>query len=539
GQDSVSSKIVGMGTESHDWHLHLAYGQWVALPASGPRPSARYKHAAAVADEKLYITGGTRNGRYLSDIQAFDLRNLTWSAIKVSTEPSADKTENNSSHEGLLPISGHNMIKWGNKLLLLAGHLKNISESVTGLSLQEPFSSWVPFSFESSWSSCVLIPLLVVRFIDLESHLCGVVETSGKVPVARGGQSVSLVGSRLIMFGGEDRQRRLMNDVQVLDLETFTWNVLETMQTPPAPRFDHTTAVHAERYLLVFGGCSHSIFFNDLHVLDLETMEWSQPQIQGDMVTPRAGHAGITIDENWYIVGGGDNRSGSPETLVLNMSKLVLSILTSVKERDPLASEGLSISSASLDGEKLLIAFGGYNGKYNNEVFVMRPKPRDSLNPKIFQSPAAAAAAASVTAAYALTKSGKLDYAEKEDSFKVDLSVETNALREGNKMLESSVAETAAENSVLKAKLDEKNSTYAELSKELHSVQGQLVAERSRCATLEAHIAEIQKMLVSMQSIDEEVKVLRRQKSEFDHDMEVTAVAQRQSSGGVWRWIAG
>lgn len=39
-------------------------------------------------------------------------------------------------------------------------------------------------------------------------------------------------------------------------------------------------------------------------------MEWSQPQIQGDAVTPRAGHAGITIDENWYIVGGGDNSSG-------------------------------------------------------------------------------------------------------------------------------------------------------------------------------------------------------------------------------------
>ena len=39
-------------------------------------------------------------------------------------------------------------------------------------------------------------------------------------------------------------------------------------------------------------------------------MEWSQPHIQGDLVTARAGHAGITFDENWYIVGGGDNRSG-------------------------------------------------------------------------------------------------------------------------------------------------------------------------------------------------------------------------------------
>jgi hypothetical protein len=27
------------------------------------------------------------------------------------------------------------------------------------------------------------------------------------------------------------------------------------------------------------------------------------------MPTPRAGHAGVTIGENWYIVGGGDNKS--------------------------------------------------------------------------------------------------------------------------------------------------------------------------------------------------------------------------------------
>lgn len=39
-------------------------------------------------------------------------------------------------------------------------------------------------------------------------------------------------------------------------------------------------------------------------------LEWSQPHIEGDLVTPRAGHAGITINEDWYLVGGGDNRSG-------------------------------------------------------------------------------------------------------------------------------------------------------------------------------------------------------------------------------------
>nr|GMD30257.1 acyl-CoA-binding domain-containing protein 4 [Ipomoea batatas] len=242
-----------MGTDSQSWYLDLSYDQWTALSVSGPHPVARYKHAATVLDGKLYIAGGSRNGRYLSDIQVFDLKSLAWSTIKSDTE--------------VLPaLSGHSV-------------------------------------------------------------------------VARGGQSVTLFGSKLIMFGGEDKKRRLLNDIYVLDLETQTWSSVETTQTPPSPRFDHSAALHAERYLLIFGGCSHSVFFNDLHILDLETMEWSCPQLQGDLVSSRAGHAGVTIDENWYIVGGGDNKSGVPETLVLNMSKLVVSVLTSVKGRDPLASE--------------------------------------------------------------------------------------------------------------------------------------------------------------------------------------------------------
>ena len=55
------------------------------------------------------------------------------------------------------------------------------------------------------------------------------VVTLSILQVARGGQSVTMVGSRLIMFGGEDKHRLLLNDVHVLDLETLTWDVLETM----------------------------------------------------------------------------------------------------------------------------------------------------------------------------------------------------------------------------------------------------------------------------------------------------------------------
>lgn len=97
----------------------------------------------------------------------------------------------------------------------------------------------------------------------------------------------------------------------------------------------------------------------------------------------------------------------------------------------------------------------------------MRLKARDSLQPKIFKSAAAAAAAASVNAAYALAKSEMLNFSiiEEDSNSKVDLSFEINAIREGKGMLESSLVEVRAENSALKVKLEETNSTYAELSK--------------------------------------------------------------------------
>lgn len=39
-------------------------------------------------------------------------------------------------------------------------------------------------------------------------------------------------------------------------------------------------------------------------------MEWSRPTQQGDIPSARAGHAGAAVGENWFIVGGGDNKSG-------------------------------------------------------------------------------------------------------------------------------------------------------------------------------------------------------------------------------------
>uniref|UniRef100_A0A0A9CZM9 Acyl-CoA-binding domain-containing protein n=1 Tax=Arundo donax TaxID=35708 RepID=A0A0A9CZM9_ARUDO len=499
------------------------YDQWVLLgPAEGsPRPSARYKHAAELVEDKLYVVGGSRNGRSLSDVQVFDFRAFTWSALNPTRDSNQLSHENNATDRLFPALASHSLVKWKNDLVVVAGNTRSSSSSSNKVSV------WL---------------------IDVQTNSWSALDTYGKVPIARGGQSVSLLGSRLIMFGGEDNKRRLLNDLHILDLETMMWEEVKTEKGGPAPRYDHSAAVYADHYLLIFGGSSHSACFNDLYLLDLQILEWSQPDTQGAHIRPRSGHAGTMIEENWYIVGGGDNASGSTDTIVMNSSKFVWSVVTSVSARDPLACEGLTLCSTTIDGEKFLIAFGGYNGKYNNEIFILKVKPRNLVQPRLLQSPAAAAAAASVTAAYAvITAADKKtrDIVSTDDldvkrtlpasSSKKFIS-EIDALNGEKGKLESRVAEVRVENSKLKDKLDMANLSYSELAKELKSVQSQLAAEGSRCQKLESQIAAARKRLETAGSLENELEVLQQQISQVEQTM---ATAQRQKSGGVWKWVAG
>lgn len=477
------------------------YDQWIAVKSSGSRPLGRYKHSAAVVEDKLYVVGGSRNGRYLSDNQVFDFKTLTWSPLYPSVSPNNSSVEKDEPKKLLLAIAGHSLVRWLDKLLVVSGHTKEASDTV------------------KVWS------------IDPKTNEISVVNTTGTVPRARGGQSVVLFGASLLMFGGEDTRRQSLNDLHILDLNTMTWDLIKTINMPPSPRFDHSAIIHADRYLLIFGGSSHSTCFNDLHFLDLLSMEWSQPETQGEVVSPRGGHAGAAVDDNWYIVGGGDNTSGATETMILNMSKLVWSIPTKVKGRDPLASEGLTVCSATINSEKFLVAFGGYNGKYNNELYVLKPKTNTSAKPKLFQSPAAAAAAASVSAAYALTSSGE-NAAHKEV-----VAADTEKLRLEKKLLESDLEGVRNENSRIKDSLDEMNNSHALLSLELQSVEGQLAAERSRCSKLEMQITEIRTRLETLSSIEKELEELRQEKSKIEREMSLSN--RRQSSGSIWGWMGG
>ncbi|KAH7678735.1 FERM/acyl-CoA-binding protein [Dioscorea alata] len=495
------------------------YDQWVVPAVSGNRPKPRYEHGAALIQDKMYIFGGNHNGRYLSDLQVLDLKTLTWSKVEAKTIVGSSE----STSLPVAPCAGHSLISWGNKILSIAGHTKDPSETITAKEFDPQACTW------------------------------SILKTYGKPPISRGGQSVTLVGTTLVIFGGEDAKRNLLNDLHILDLETMTWDEIDTIGTSPSPRSGHAAACHADRYLLIFGGGSHATCFNDLHVLDLKIMEWSRPKEQGVTPAPRAGHAGVTVGESWFIVGGGDNKNGVSETLVLNMTTLSWSVVTTVQGRVPVASEGLSLVVGSYNGEDFLVAFGGYNGRYSNEVYVLKPSHKSEVQPKVVGSPASESMAAllptnasrdvepdSETAPDVKMREIVMDNAERAT---LNIASEdanrqlVEAIKTEKEELEAALAKEQMQNLQLKQDLSEADSRNIELTKELQSIRGQLVAEQSRCFKLEVDVAELRQKLQTMETLEKEVELLRRQKAASEQA--ALNEKQRQSSGGVWGWLAG
>uniref|UniRef100_A0A0D9W134 ACB domain-containing protein n=1 Tax=Leersia perrieri TaxID=77586 RepID=A0A0D9W134_9ORYZ len=402
-------------------------------------------------------------------------------------------------------------ISWGNKFFSVAGHTKDPSENIT------------------------------VKEFDPHTCTWSIVKTYGKPPVSRGGQSVTLVGTTLVVFGGEDAKRCLLNDLHILDLETMTWDDVDAIGTPPSPRSDHAAACHADRYLLIFGGGSHATCFNDLHVLDLQTMEWSRPKQQGLTPSPRAGHAGATVGENWYIVGGGNNKSGVSETLVLNMSTLTWSVVSTVEGRVPLASEGMTLVHSNYNGDDYLISFGGYNGRYSNEVFALKLTLKSDLQSKAKEEHASDSTSRVLEPEVELSHDGKIreiamDIAD-SDLKKDDASELLVSLKGEKEELEAALSREQLQTIQLKEEIAEAEAKNADLTKELQAVRGQLAAEQSRCFKLEVDVAELRQKLQSMDALEREVELLRRQKAASEQA--ALEAKQRQSSSGMWGWLVG
>ena len=109
---------------------------------------------------------------------------------------------------------------------------------------------------------------------------------------ARAGHCAVAVDDSVVVFGGMGVGQLVMNDVHVYDAIKDEWTLPRVAGTAPRGRWCHSSHL-VERDLLVFGGWVYvtgmgqrHTFLNDLHVLNVDTMVWSEVDTVG--AVPRA-----------------------------------------------------------------------------------------------------------------------------------------------------------------------------------------------------------------------------------------------------------
>jgi len=239
----------------------------------GNPPSKRFKHTATVVGKYMVIIGGQETDtKRFNDVIYFD------GETKTFTQPTirGDKVPHFSRHSAALI---------GTRIFLFGGF--------DGFGTNFDLAIFDPFG--RTWTN---VP---------NSQL------KGSIPVSRTNHASAAVGNKMYVFGGNNNNElgmyQVLDDLSVLDAETMTWSHPKTTGTKPSARSGHTlTAIGKNLYLFGGGvwnereGWVHK--YNDVHVLNTETMHWTNPSCSGS-VDNSTFAISFAIGRFLYVFGGG------------------------------------------------------------------------------------------------------------------------------------------------------------------------------------------------------------------------------------------
>lgn len=263
------------------WAMSLdtagGYG-WELLPASGPAPTARTGHAAIFdpVHNWMVIFGGRDGDTALTDVWALDLGTVTWQQLAPSgTPPSL-----NMYITAVYSPARRSMIVFGGT--------------------------------ENYHASNEVYELL------LDSMKWHEISPSGTRPEARWSYNVFLDAdsNRLIVFGGQTQSGQFVNDVWALALTpgSEAWTELKPGGDIPEGRSNcatgHDEAGHRAYF---FGGFNYNqgVYYNDLYMLDMSTLSWTNVNPGGR--TPLERRCATGAFDPWnrnFITFGGETHDG-------------------------------------------------------------------------------------------------------------------------------------------------------------------------------------------------------------------------------------
>jgi len=243
---------------------------WRTPLATGTFPSARGGHTAVLYGHQIIIFGGHYHKgagkfQYLNDMHILNLESLKWRCKK----PSGDIPK---------PRYGHTATIFGNSMYVFGGRGKKgvVYRDIDRLNLK----TW-------NWSK---------------------MSSTNMMPPARFGHSSTLVGDKIVIFGGYDGNKTY-NDLWVFNIEKTTWIQPKMSGRSPQPRHGHTCVLGEEGGLVVFGGYQiedgkRPVYLDDVRELNLQEMEWRRLSPSGILPVGRFGQTAAVHGNQMVVFGG-------------------------------------------------------------------------------------------------------------------------------------------------------------------------------------------------------------------------------------------
>ncbi|KAI0283607.1 hypothetical protein BGY98DRAFT_1093710 [Russula aff. rugulosa BPL654] len=194
---------------------------------------------------------------------------------------------------------------------------------------------------------------------DLASREWTRIVVNGPGPGSRYYHTMTLVGSKLFVFGGKSANR-CFNDVWALDLDCLKSNPFWESYEPapgsekPLPRARHVSVTTGDR-IIIFGGCGGPHIFNDTWSFNISTRKWTEFQCTGSIPSPRESHAAVLIDDVMYVYGG--RTIGKTKLGDLTAFNLLTQRWTAFQDIGPSPS-GRSGHAMASDGRRVFVLGG-------------------------------------------------------------------------------------------------------------------------------------------------------------------------------------
>jgi N-acetylneuraminic acid mutarotase len=324
---------------------------WHKVEVEGWKPETRQQASLTYFNDKLYLIGGISRS-INKDVNVFQIQKKTWNRVDCLGDVSE-------------PRFGHSAVRYDGKIIVYGGGthfdtVHKLRECLSGVFLFHLNDNrWEYLKTKGTYlpsrkyhSSVIIASQMFIyggmnqrnnflsdpALLNLKKNSWKSVEVSGEGPGKVSFHSACLVLNPLpsknesiysfssnstklrhpgvYFFGGLSSDKTAKNTLHVLTLgkRPLTWTSPQTSGRPPSPRFLHSMVYNASlNLLIIFGGrvdlMSNPVYtcFNDVFLLDMQSLIWITVNVVGDVPAGRAGHAAETADHRLFVFGGVTN----------------------------------------------------------------------------------------------------------------------------------------------------------------------------------------------------------------------------------------